>query len=39
MSGYLENERAFSTNVSDYLLVMLSLCAYRENEREKDARG
>lgn len=39
MSRYLENQRVFSANGSDYLVISLSLYAYRENEREKDARG
>lgn len=38
MSGYLENERVFSADVSDYLVVMSSQCAYREIKREKDGR-
>lgn len=38
MSAYLENERAFSANVSDYLVILLNLCAYREDERQKDER-
>lgn len=35
MSAYLENERVFSANVSDCLVIMLNLCAYRDNERER----
>lgn len=33
MSAYLEKE--FSANVSDFLVIMLNLCAYKENERGK----
>lgn len=29
----------FSANVSDFLVIMLNLCAYKENERGKDERG
>lgn len=39
MSAYLENEREFSANISDYLVIMLNLHAYRENEWGKDERG
>lgn len=39
MSTYLENERAFSDDISDYLVMMLNQCAYREAGREKDERG
>lgn len=38
-SGYLENERVFSADGADYLVIMSSLCAYRENKTENDGRG
>lgn len=36
MSAYLENEREFSANIFDYLVIMLNY--YREKESEKDDR-
>lgn len=39
MSAYLENVRALSANVSDYLVIILNPCSYRESEKEKDERG
>lgn len=38
MSTYLENERAFSANVFDYLVIMLNL-VYLERKKEKGESG
>lgn len=41
MSAYLENEREFSTNISDYLVIMLNymLTERKRGRRMSGARG